>query len=510
MIATHTGSNSCRTDRIAHLPTTFRFGISDLFRLLSIVLFTGLISVPSPAEPASDNVLQLYGRGSLDATLRHFLVKRLKQVDSKRTNHILINLNSSSGRIDYAFDVVEEIEDQDARVSVYVTGDLKGPAILLCLAADHVFLHPDAQIQPGSLAYEGAGGALFHSGSIQQLTEQLAGIAERNGHPGAIARGIADPGYTIEQVDTNGHTRFVTGGTRDRLRQAQTVRVRQTISAPGTPITLSSAEAKRVGISTGTVSTLPELLGTLNERGEIQSLNVQLKTERPGYEYRLLWFTTNPLPVAIFLILGTAAALIELRRPGTGWSGAVATAVFAVPVYSFAFLDLAQTPALVLLLSGLFLLTFDSLVIPGEHISGFVSFVPVLSAFVLAPQLFPYSNLTGTPWQLYYLFNGFSTVLVSFGLGIVLFGMILTLLPGWFRSATIVPIGFRSRPEKEVRDDGEQQHGSGTVLTPLRPIGIVAVEDHEIVVCAHNRYIEPGATFDVKNVKSDGIRIRLR
>ena len=480
-----------------------------LFLLITGVVLTGLSPI-SVADQTTDRVVQLHARGPIDASLRHFLTTRLKQIDTGRTDHVLIHLQSSSGRIDYAFHVVDQMEDQDVPVSVYVHGVLKGPAILLCFAADYLFLHPDARIQSGSLGNAGSGGALFPSGSLRTLTEKLAGVAERNGYAEALAKGMVDPDLTVDRIQTNGNIRFVTGETRDRLRQEQTVRVRETLTSPGNTLSLSAAEAKRVGLSTETVSTLPELLGTLNGRGLIQSLNVQLQTKRPGYGYQLLRFTTTTVPMGILLLLGTAAALIEIRQPGGGWSGASACFLLAIPVLSFAFLGLAQTPSLILLLIGLALLVLDALVIPGESMAGFCGLLPVLLAFVLAPQPSPYSLLTSTPWQLNYLFGSFSTVLISFGLGIVLFGMLLTLLPDWFKSLTLVPIRLLGPSDVDDQDRRSEQARSGSVLTPLRPIGVISADGRKIVVYTRTRYLEAGTTFDIQQVDADGIRIRLK
>ncbi len=414
------------------LPLIRGFSVAFFGFLLSSVFFTGFTNTSGAAQ-TSDHILKLQARGSLDASLRHFLTSNLKRVDRERTQHIVIDVQSSSGRIDYALDVVKHMENQEIPVSLYVTGDLKGAAILLCFAADYLFLHPNTHIQPGTLGDEGSGGALFQTGSIRKLTDRVASFAEQNGYSSALVRGMIDPGHTIHQIQVGGDTRYATGETHDRLRQKRTVRIEQTISSPGEPLSLSAEEAQKAGMSTNTVSNLPELLGTLNQRGIIQSLNVQVRTGRPGFVHELFRFGTQPVLFGLFLVLGTAAALMEVRRPGWGWGGASAAVLLGIPIYSFAFLELAQPPAVILFLSGLCLLALRSLVIPGGYVAATCSLVFMLFAFILSPHLGSYSDLTSTPWQLYYLFNSISTGLLSFGLGIVLFGSTITLKPGWFR-----------------------------------------------------------------------------
>ncbi len=464
-----------------------------------------LLSFQSFTRSSGDKVLKIIVRGPIDAAIRNYVRNHLTSATAPDVSHVVIDLQSSSGRTDYTLDIVETLQQREIPVSVYGTGPVNGPATILCFAADNLFLRPNVQLSFPPTGTGGTGSPFFTDRSRKILTDRIVQVARRNHHPAGVIHGMLNPSTAVHRIRINGRTEHVTDSTLDQLRQEVQIQNVETVSSPGQLLTPGATELERSGISV-TVSSLSELLGVLYRQEKVHALNVPVRTIRMQFSDHLLRWLSNYYIVALLGIVGTTATLLEISRPGSGWTGFIALLSFSVPLISFTLLGLTGILEPVLLVLGLSMLALDTFLIPGLSSAGFGGLLALICSIILAPHASLLSTLTQPPWKLHYLFESLSTGLLSMGLGTVVYGTLPTLFPGFFYTVDLLTV-TPANPNDNTPDNFKGQPGK--VVDEVRPIGVIRVDDQDLSVISRSFYLDTGLEFTVEDVNHREIRILL-
>jgi membrane-bound ClpP family serine protease len=218
--------------------------------------------------PLHGGFSQLRARDSFDAVLGKALAARPKL--------IVFEISSPGGAIAVGEHFARKILALECRTAAFVEGPVKGAysaAAYVALSCDRIYMAPGQALgaavawQPSSEGAPKAVSAKFNSA----WQASFRATAEANGYPTAIAQAMVSAEDGVAEVKTGGRRSFVAAtrfyrkaedGALARVKapDGTTVRV---LCKPGRVLTLTTQEARRVGICRGVAQDTPDFLSKL-------------------------------------------------------------------------------------------------------------------------------------------------------------------------------------------------------------------------------------------------------
>ena len=180
-------------------------------------------------------------------------------------------------------------------------------------------------------------------------------LAQKNNRPVKVIRAACDP-YIELKKDTDGIDH-----------------------KSGSPLTLSAAEAERLGVVDYIVKDKSELLDAI---GAPQAELVEIKKDAIE---QIISFLSHPMLSGLLLTLGLIGIFIEIRTPGFGVSGTLGTLFIVLFFLGHVASGASEWGPMVVFFVGLILLLLEIFLVPGFGIVGILGFgciiFSLLSAF---------------------------------------------------------------------------------------------------------------------------------
>jgi membrane-bound serine protease (ClpP class) len=273
--------------------------------------------------------------------------------------------------------------------------------------------------------------------------------------------------------------------------------VDESIEVPGVVragelLTLTSAEARRVGFSKGDVADEAALLGAVGLAG---ARVVQLQ---PNWAELVVRFLTNPLVSPLLLSLGLLGLIFEIKHGAFGLGGLLSLVSLGLFFGSSFILGLAGWEVVLLLGLGAIALLVEVFVLPGFGVAGIAGIAAIATAIVLA-------LLGAAP----------TAADVAQALAILATSLVITaaVTYAWLRhlptSTRFAGLFLRhGLPQADgyisalPRADLVGQEG--VALTDLRPAGTARIGAERVDVVTEGQYVAQGAP--VRVVRSEGYR----
>jgi membrane-bound serine protease (ClpP class) len=150
------------------------------------------------------------------------------------------------------------------------------------------------------------------------------------------------------------------------------------ISDSGKVLTLSAAEALRLGVADAMMGEVPEVIASagLSE--------AEIVAHRETRTERLLRFLASPVVQSILMLMMLGGLYFELQTPGVGFPGLMAligAALFFAPSYM---MGLVESWEIVLFGIGVLLLLAEIFIIPGFGVAGIAGIVLVVGSLFAA------------------------------------------------------------------------------------------------------------------------------
>lgn len=203
---------------------------------------------------------------------------------------------------------------------------------------------------------------------------------------------------------------------------------------------------------------------------------------------------TNPMVIPILLTLGSLGLVVELFSPRFGIPGMISLASYFLFFYGHIATGIAGFETLVWFAIGVALLLFE-IFLPGG-IVGVLGIVAIIASFLMASDNMFHMGISILISLIVASLAAFLMVKV-YGKQISLFKkMILT-------DSTATEKGYVSnenRPEIIGR--------TGITMTPLRPAGVIELDQERMDVVSEGRFIGKGV--EVLIIKSEGARVVVR
>ncbi|TFG84866.1 MAG: nodulation protein NfeD [Spirochaetales bacterium] len=473
-------------------------------------------------------------KGDIEPSTAVFVQRRAEQALADGASVIVFSIDTFGGRVDSALRISAYIGSiRDAKTIAFVGAGPDGMGVswsagaLIAFSCSEIYMAPGTSIGAAAPVVATPEGTMEGAGekTVSAVRAQMAALAEKNGHPAAIALAMVDADTELVEVTVDGRTMAVLADdavTLERDRRGEVTRGR-VIVGKGKLLSLTAGEAERYSLSEGTVRDLDELAVSMGLAGGVVELS-------PTFSDSVVVFLTSAAVQSLLILIGLMALFLEINSPGFGLPGTVAIIAFLILFGSNMMMGTVGSAELVLFILGMGLLAVEIFLLPGFGLAGISGLILIAAALVLSMQDFV---MPQADWQWDILARNAATVGAGVLLGIVGIGVIvavgprlklfdrLTLktaitgtasgqpAPSFAETESIaVPIEIASADESIIRMGPDRKGRSlpaigtrGTAVTTLRPSGRADIDGVSLSVETDGLFVEEGMALVVTGIR---------
>lgn len=404
----------------------------------------------------------------------HRLLERsLKQAaGDPEMKAVILEINTPGGRLDSALTIKDLITGyvtaKKQPLIAFVNSHAISAGALVALSCRHL-----AMVEAGTIG--DAAPVAQQDGKMVRLDEKAVSVvrgvfkalAEKYGRPARVLMAMADSDIVL--------TRAQDGIDKEK----------------GKLLTLTAGECRTLGIADPVVPDLAALLRHHNLEGaEVIYLDYSDSD-------RILLFFTSPLVSGILLTLGIVGLFFEVKTPGWGVGGTVGLLCLAAFFTTQIMLNPSVWGAPVLFVIGVILLAIEIFIIPGFGLVGITGLLLIFGALLWALGM---DNLRQSA----------AVLAASLVASALLIALLFKLVPKTrtFRKIVLLDSG-KDYVRPTDHDNLSLQKGTrGTALTPLRPAGIIKVDEAKIDAVSEGDFINAGETVVIMSI--DGMKVTVR
>ncbi|MFA6506471.1 MAG: nodulation protein NfeD, partial [Treponemataceae bacterium] len=396
---------------------------------LLFAVFSPIGAAPVVSSPGSGKAFIVPIKGDIEPSLAAFVRRESSDAVRQGAAFLIYEIDTFGGRVDTALQISSFIGSlKGVKTVAWVRG---GPAsmgvswsagALIAMSCSSIYMASGTSIGAAAPVTFGPDGKSQGAGekTTSAVRSQMAAIAEKNGHPPALALAMVDADVELWEIELDGKIRAATAADIDRLEKEHPGAVKKgsVLSAKGKLLSLTSSEAERYGLSVGTANDLPALLSLLGVSGEAREAG-------PSAADQIVSFLTSGPVQTILILLGIVALFLEINTPGFGIPGIIALVSFLGVFGTNALLGSVDSLELILFLLGLGLLAVEIFVLPGFGIAGVSGLLLIGASLVFSMQDFVVPDQSWK-WDLL----GRNLVVVALGLGAAIAGIAILALFG--------------------------------------------------------------------------------
>ncbi len=460
--------------------------------------------------------------GDIEPSMVAFVKRQSAAALDGGAGFLVYDIDTFGGRVDSALLISSYIGSiGDAETIAYVRSGPGGMGVswsagaLIAMSCGEIYMAPGTSIGAAAPVIMGAEGKTEAAGekTVSAVRTQMAALAEKNGHPVAIALAMVDLDVELVEVVEAGHHRAVTAEEADRLLKESPASVKRgaVISPKGKLLSLTAGEAERYGLSRGTAVDLADLMGKIGADGEAVEVRISPADRIVGI------ITSGPVQ-GLLILIGLVALFLEISTPGFGIPGTVAVICFITLFGGNAMMGTLGSLELLLFLLGVGLLVIELFIIPGFGITGITGIVLIAASLVLSMQDFV---IPDTPWEWGLMSRNLLIVISALVAGLAGIGLIALWAPKLrlFDRLTLKTTirGTAGGSEEMLSDMGPQEDETvprdlagkgGTAVSALRPSGRAEIEGVVYAVEADGEFIPQGSPVTVVRVRGSRITVK--
>jgi len=196
--------------------------------------------------------------------------KALEEAKKKRCSLIVFQMDTGGGRVDVASSVIDLIDAVDwAKTVAWVSGEEKhalSAGAFISLATEAIYMAPDTTIGAAVPFHGTTSGSLEVDEKFQSIFRaKFRALAQKRGHPAAIADAMVDSSVAVVQVFVDGKQQIVTEDEARLLKQDHGDKYRRgkTICKRGKILTLTASEALEYGVARAEADTQKDLMAKM-------------------------------------------------------------------------------------------------------------------------------------------------------------------------------------------------------------------------------------------------------
>ncbi len=421
-------------------------------------------------------------------------------IEKDKADLLLIDINSPGGNISESIRLafyLANIPADRAEVVVYISGYARGDASLIALAADTLYMAPDATIG-------GDGESSISPADVEKRKDNLIELARNVGRfSGDIAGCMCPEMQVFQYTSANGRqTRAPAQWIEDDAKLPLWTQGPMVDYKEG----LTADQALELGIAN-------DRLVSLSAVGDAYGLGaLPDETQTNTTEQVVEWIASQRWLSTFLFLIGLVLLVTEIQSPGLGVPGALAAVCFLFFFWLQLFQGTVEWLEILLIVGGVGCLAMEIFVLPGFGVFGVCGLLLLSLGLILAGQTFV---IPTNAYQLDQMVQG----LGQLGFGVL---VLLGLLIGFRKQLSNLPMvrWFALQPPKpdrflvsmEHRDEQRQSllGRYGETMTPCNPYGKATIGDAVVDVVSEDAWIAADAPVEVVAIHNAQVIIKRR
>lgn len=428
------------------------------FSWLFMLTLSFLLVTPSLTALANAKVYHVPIEENVEKGLLAFLERAFEEAEAQNAEAIVLEIHTPGGFVDAARKIGMLIDQSPLRVIAFINSEAHSAGAFIALHANEIYMSQNATIGAAGII-DGEGNTADEKAESAWLAAMEAAAISSERNP-LYARAMAD-----KQIDL------------------------PEFRAPvGEFLTLTADEALQVEYSEGTANSLKEVL----QKAGIEDSEV-IAVE-PTLAEHIARIVTNPIVVPILLSIASLGLVLQLYSPGFGVPGTMALSAFGLFFFGHTIAGFAGYETIIIFIIGLVLLLLEFFV-PG----GIVGIIG--GVLIIISLLFAGASVTHMAYSIiiamFIAVIGMVILMKFFGKKLHVFNKLV------LRDATTTEEGYVSNMNRV-----ELIGCVGEAVTPLRPAGVIIIDNERIDAVSEGSYIDKGKQVEV--IKVEGSRIVVR
>ena len=436
--------------------------LTRAFLILALTLssFFALVDLrPTSVYAGAGTVYFISVNGDVDRGLENFVSRGLNEARKSRADAVVLEIDTFGGYVDSAVKIRDKIVSCGLKTIAYVNPRAWSAGALIAIACDEIAMNLGSSIgaaetRPNEEKY------------ISAFRSEFQATAESKGKDPKVAAAMVD-----SQIEIEG------------------------LSALGKILTLTDEEALSIGFADYKVTDRYDLLEQAGFKGATEVELIPEPIEK------FAGFLNNQTVSIVLLILGFVGLLVEVITPGFGAPGTIGLASLVLFFGSRIVSGTAGGEIVILFLVGLAMILAEIFLIPGFGVVGVLGLLSFGGGIVLS---FPTIS------------QGITALMIAIVMTIVI---VYFLFKALFARGYKVKAGPLSKLILQLEETPDRGYVSikdrkyllgkvGYVVTPLRPIGTVMIENEKVDASSEGGFVDQGMKVEV--IEADGMRIVVR
>jgi membrane-bound ClpP family serine protease len=468
-----------------------------------------------PLQGRSPNAWRIVLSGPVNKAMRETIERRIQRAIARGANLIILQLECHGGETEVARDLADFLRtrrsdsgEDSVQTVAYVTERAKDTATFLALGCSEIVLDQQAHLGGFDVIVQ------ERPKYADAIGKSLEELAEQQGYPGILARGMLDRNLVIHEVwaplgKTMGKKLVDEKELEEDRKGEHKWKDLGVVKPRGELLKLDARRAKDLGLAKYVFD------GKANDRTawlrDRYGLD-QVKDASPDWLDDVATFLCNPVVSVFLVMIGITGLILELKIPGIGLPGVVAALCFVL--YFWAHHDQMRGHltmlAILLFTLGLILIALEVFVVPGLGVVGISGIVLVIVSLGLVTLV--KRPETTQEWL------DFGTTLTTLGAGLVA-SVVAALVLAWYLphipyASKLVLAAPSDRPEVLEEESPAAESPAallgaiGEAATTLRPAGKARFGDDFVDVVAEGSYVLPGARIQVIEIEGNRIVVK--
>jgi membrane-bound serine protease (ClpP class) len=435
--------------------------------LLAVNIIAGQTSADIPTRPV---VYVIDVEGLIDNGLHKYIQRGIVTAEANDADGLILHMDTFGGLVDAADKIRKNLLDTPLTTITFIDKNAASAGALISLATDSIYMAPGASIGAATVV-EGGSGDKASEKMQSYMRGLMRATAEAKGRNPRIAEAMVDESIEIEGI-----------------------------IAEGKLLTLSTSEALNFDVINGSFRTKDEILAHMGwENAEVVHL-------QELWQESVLRFLAHPVVSSIMMLMMLGGLYFELQSPGIGFAGMVAgigAMMFFAPLY---IMGLAQSWEIVLFFIGVVLIIIEIFFIPGFGVAGGIGISLVV--FSLGASLIGNVGLRFPPME--HISMAVWTLTITLVIGMLLLMSLARYLPQnqMFSRLVLMESTDRNTGYTSAKSLDDLLGMEGVTITPLRPSGVVLVDDRRVDVISDGEFVENGARVRVVDTGSSRVVVK--
>lgn len=463
----------------------------------------------APDDPAEALVLVVKIDGEVGKNSVYMVQSTLREATATGARVVILDINTPGGAIISTREIealISRLSREEVQVVAFVRHQAKSAGAYIALACDKIYMAPGSAmgaIQPVMMVPGGGiqqiPDADVRRKLISSLRSDIRALLERKPgiSPGLIkvAEAMVDREMQIFEANREDEDGFQQATEYLEASELQDLKARGVqfageprLLGPG-PLSLTASEAERLGFSSGTVTSIEELVREeLHE--SFESVRFRDETWSEG---AVAWLDSmKPL----LFVFGFLLLVLELKTPGFAVPGVLGVLLLALGMFGSYLMGLASWIDILLFFAGIGMVAAEIFLFPGMLVFGLSGFVFIIAGLVLSQQSFflpataaQHDILLVNLWQMLLLTMSVlvgAVVLWKLTPHIPVFNRILQPAPA---PATGTATQFSRAGSNADAARSRLVGAQGVAITDLRPIGMMEVNGERYDALAEGEFV---------------------